>query len=38
MNVIFMQAIRVLAPFYVAGAPIASYYILGLTAPTWCLL
>jgi hypothetical protein len=38
MNVIFMQAIRVLAPFYVAGAPIASYFILGLTAPTWCLL
>jgi hypothetical protein len=38
MNVIFIRAFRVLAPFYVAGAPIASYFAVGLTAPTWVLL
>lgn len=38
MQVIFVKAVRVLAPFYVALAPVGSYVIVGPTAPTWGLL
>ena len=38
MQVIFAKAARVLAPFYVGGAPVVSYLLLGWTAPTWGLL
>jgi hypothetical protein len=38
MDVILIRAVRVFAPFYVAAAPVASYFAVGFTAPTWGLL
>jgi hypothetical protein len=38
MRVILLKAVRVLAPFYVAMAPVAGYFAVGPTAPTWGLL